>query len=108
MKKVVLLACLIGIGLLLPTAKVNSSVVNHFCKRVVDVSVEGFDLLCTSQSDDGTITKVEIHQQNPHRIVLTQYCSGYSCVVDLSGLPSGTYGAKVFCANTTYTEVFSL
>lgn len=107
MKKVVLV-CLLGMGLLCPVAKVNSSVVNQFVHRIVDVTLDGAVLYATSESADGPISKVEIHHQNPHEIVLTEYCSGYSCTVDLGTLKPGTYAAKVFYANGIYTEVFVL
>jgi hypothetical protein len=95
-------------GLLLPVAKVNSSVVNQFVHRVVDCTIDGFVLFATSDSNTGTITQVKVWNNLSHKLELTQSCSGYACSVYVGGLPSGDYVAKVFTTNTTLTYEFTL
>ncbi len=103
MKKV-LITCLLGMGVLLPTEMVKSSVIYY--SRIVDVAISGWVLTATSNPEDGTISTIEIIRASTMEVVLTQSCSGYSCAVGLSGLPGGVYIAKVTCTNTTYSKQF--
>ena len=107
--KQILIACLIGMGLLLPTAKVKSSVdYSFFYKRVIDVGLEGYDLLATSDSETGTLVEVDVYQKSTGELVRNQSCSGYSCKVSLSGLPSGDYLVEVSTTLSYYQETVTL
>lgn len=102
-----LMVCLLGIGLLLPESKANSSGVKYFFNRIVDCNLQGYDLLVTSDTEDGSINKVEIYNSSTQQLEMTEYSSGYSCSVDVGDLEKGEYEAKVYCTYTTYTERFS-
>jgi len=101
------MVCLIGMGLLLPTAKVKSSTDHLFSnKRIVDVYKEGMTLLASSDASTGTLEKVEVFQGT--ELKKTRSCSGYSCSVSLSGLSAGNYVARVTTSLTTYEEGFTI
>lgn len=105
--RTIVMVCLLGAGLLLPTAKVKSSVNTVIC-RIVDVNVQQDILLASSDAQTGGITKVKVYDAD-EVLVLTQQCGGgYSCEVDISGLHSGNYTAQVITTLTTYTEGFSV
>lgn len=104
--KAVLIALCLTICILPQATKAHSSFIN-LCK-VVDVTITGWVLYATAATEDGEITKLEVFKLSNGEKVRSQNCSGYSCNVSLSGLPSGLYSAKVYCKNTTYTEQFSL
>ncbi len=106
--KQILLVCLMGMGLLCPIAKVNSSVVNPFVHRIVDCTLDGAVLYGTSDSGTGTITQMKVWNNVSHKLELTQSCSGYACSLYVGGLPSGDYIAKVFTASTSFTYEFSI
>lgn len=106
--KQILMVCLLGMGLLLPVTKVNSSVVNQFVHRVIDITMDGFVLFATSDSNTGTITQIKVWNNVSHKLELTQSCSGYACSVYVGGLPSGAYIAKVFTTNSFYTYEFTV
>lgn len=104
--KQILIACLLGIGALLPTTEVKSSVISYYKK--VDIHVLGGVLFATSQAGDGAISKLEVRDAATNALLLMENsCGGYSCSLDISDLSSGTYVAKVYCANTTHTEAFN-
>ena len=104
MKKL-LFAVLVGLVALAPTQFVKSSIANAY-HRVVEVNISGWVLYATSDTEDGTITKIEVLNHRGQVVLTENRCSGYSCSTSISGLPSGVYTAKVVCAYTTYTEVF--
>lgn len=104
--KQILIACLLGIGALLPSNEVKSSVV-HFFKKV-DIHVSSCVLFATSQGGDGPISRLEVYDTGTMQLLLVENsCGGYSCSIDLSDLNPGQYTAKVYCANTTHTEGFA-
>ncbi len=105
MKKLIS-ASILGITLLLSSATVQGSISNPI-HRVVDVTIIGWDLLVTSETGDGTITRVEVRKLSLRNPTISQDCGGYSCSVDISSLSSGTYEVKVVCANTVYYEQFT-
>lgn len=104
MKKLVFAALVAG--LLLPLNEATGAVTNPI-HRVVDIVITGWDLLVTSETADGTITRVEVRKLSLRNPTISQDCGGYSCSVDISSLSSGTYEVKVVCANTVYYEQFT-
>jgi hypothetical protein len=74
----------------------------------VNVYIEGSILSATSDAGSGEITTVEIYLQSPWTLKKRKACSGYSCQVSLSGLPAGTYVARVYTTMTTYDHTFVL
>ena len=105
MKKLVF-AALIAAGSLLPLNEANGAISTP-PHRVVDILITGWDLEVTSETGDGTITRVEVRKLSLRYPSIAQDCSGYSCSVDISSLSSGTYEVKVVCANTVYYEQFT-
>lgn len=105
MKKL-LSAALLSCALLFSAATLQARITNPL-PRVVDVTILGWDLLVTSETADGTITRVEVRKLSLRNPTIVQDCGGYSCSVDISGLSSGTYEVKVVCANTVYYEQFT-
>ncbi|MCW5908890.1 MAG: hypothetical protein KIS94_13585 [Chitinophagales bacterium] len=99
----ILLVCLLGIALLWnnsATAEKATTVT-----RIVDCQIEGHILIASSQQEDGVIIKVQIFNSS-NELQFEESCSGYVCYVDLSGLHSGVYTAKVITTNTVYTWGF--
>ena len=104
--KRMLIVCLLGMGLLLPS---TNSTANGFSKRIVDVYIEGMALRCTSDVNTGGITLVEIFNSSNVKVRQQTYdIPGYSVSVNISILGSGSYTAKVTTTLTTYTEGFSI
>lgn len=103
--KQILIVCLLGIGMLLPSQEVKSS---EPYRRIVDVHIDFPALIADSDTEDGTISKIEIYKVSTGEKVRQTFCSGYSCSINLSGLPAGNYNAKVICQYTTYTQGFTL
>lgn len=104
--KQILIACLLGIGTLLPSTEVKSSIVNY--ARTVNIHIDSWVLYADSQTEDGTISKIEVYRLSTGEKVRQQFCSGYSCSVNLNGLPAGNYSAKVICQYVTTTYQFVL
>lgn len=106
MNKLVL-AFMLGTGMLLPTQKAKSNIIA--LQRKVDVAITGWVLFSTSQAADGTITRLEIYDSGGTQLLLLQTGTGtYACSIDVSDLSSGNYVVKVVCSNTTHTEPFML
>ncbi len=106
MKKV-LLACLLGIGALLPTTTANSHTVVSQARKI-DVTIEGRVLLANSDATSGTIKRIEIYRLGDMQLVLTQKCGGYSCSANLNALPAGNYVYAIICTNEVLSAQFQL
>ena len=104
MKKL-LFAALLAAVCCWPLEEVKATIANAY-HRAVEVNISGWVLYATSDTEDGTITKIEVLNHRGQVVLTENGCSGYSCSTSISGLPSGVYTAKVVCAYTTYTEVF--
>lgn len=91
-------------GLLLPA--INQAARNFLYHRIIDVYIEEYVLIASSGSDDGPLTHINIRQTSNNELVLSQDLSGYSASVDISGLNSGSYTARVYTSVKNYTEVF--
>lgn len=104
--KQILIVCLLGMGLLLPQNKVTAK--EFYTKRIVDVWIEGAVLTANSDAYTGGITEVQIYNSSDQKVLAQSCGGGYSCQVSLSGLPGGTYRAKVTTTLTTYNEYFSI
>ena len=91
-------------GLLLPA--INNAAKGFFTHRLIDIFIEDYAMMVASEGEDGPLVQVKIRRTSDQVLVLTENLSGYSDEVDISGLPSGTYSAKVYTTLTNYTEVF--
>lgn len=99
--KRILIVCLLGMGLLLPVHQLTAN--GFSLKRIVDVYIESYILVVTSDSETGTLVSVTI-KNSANQTVLQEDVSGYSDAVDLSGLAPGNYGAYVTTTLTSYRE----
>lgn len=105
MKKLMLMVALAA-AICWPLEEVKATMVKP-CHRIVDVNISGWVLYATSQTEDGTISKIEIYRNSDMALMLTQNsCSGYACSIDISSLAAGGYVAKVYCTYTTYNKQF--
>ena len=103
MKKL-LFVCLLGLGMLLPSTTVTAKEsVKH---RIVDIGLEGYVLTANSEKEDGTIDLIEVRKLPDGKLMASEGCNDYTCSVDISGLPSGSYVVKVFATYTTYEMQF--
>lgn len=105
MKKI-LLACLLGIGLLTPAIEAKSSIA--IISRIVNITIEGWVLLANSDAASGTIQQIQIYDVATGVLVRTQNCEGYSCTASLSGLRPGVYLAVVITTNAVTKKQFSI
>lgn len=103
--KRILIVCLLGMGLLLPSTNITAK--EFIVKRVIDLFLESDVLTITSDAGTGTLVHVNIYDNHEHK-VLGQDLSGYSDYVDLSSLPNGNYSAHVTSTLSNYTEGFTL
>lgn len=103
--KRILIVCLLGMGLLLPSTTVTAKEFSHkeSAKRIIDVMLEGHVLLATSDATTGTLVSCYIWNGSKS-LVLQQSLSGYSDDVDVSGLSSGWYTVQIFTTLTGYSE----
>ena len=104
--KQILIACLLGIGTLLPSNEVKSSVIYY--ARIVDIHISGWVLSANSQTEDGTISKMEVYLLSTGELMQTQGCNDYNCSMNLSSLHHGNYSVKITCQYTTVTKQFVL
>ncbi len=110
--KRILTTCLLGIGSLLLTTtapcKANASThfsTTHALRRIVSVSVQGYDLLITSSGGSGAISTVTVFTTGYTKLI-EQGCSGYECVVNIADLKHGTYIARVTTTSGTTEHTF--
>lgn len=103
MKKL-LLASLLGLGLLLPST--NAIAKESAKHRKLDIGIEGYVLLANAEKSDGPIRKMEVRQMSDGKLMITQESYSYSSSVDISSLPKGYYVVKVFAEETSYSEQF--
>ncbi len=107
MKKL-FLSFLIALGMLLPTVNNTADAASHFAKREVVTSIQDWVYLATSGTEDGVINKIQIYRLSTGEMVRSQEFGDYSASVDLKGLPSGGYSARVICQYITVTKQFKL
>ena len=86
--KQILMLCLIGMGLLLPTTKISSAGYSFF-HRSVDVNIEGRSLLASSDTEDGPLTEIDIYNNSTKELIESRACSGYSWTLNLSSFAKG-------------------
>jgi hypothetical protein len=103
MKKI-LIAALLGLSTLLPQTQVFGS--SFKAMRTVTSTIEGWVFIAHSDSESGTIDKIEIFIINGTVPVAKKKCGGYNCSIDIAGLPAGQYVAKVTTQNTVYISQF--
>lgn len=103
MKKI-LIAALLGLSTLLPQTQVFG--IASKSSRTVTSTIEGWVFIAHSDSESGTIDKIEIFTINGTVPVAKKKCGGYNCSIDIAGLPTGQYVAKVTTQNTVYTSQF--
>jgi hypothetical protein len=105
MKKV-LLACLLGLGTLLPANEAkSSSAVQH---RIISIHIEDYWLRANSEPASGIIQSIQIFNVNTEVLVQSENCDGYSCSTNISGLKAGVYSAVVITTKTVYKKQFSV
>lgn len=103
--KRILIVCLLGMGLLLPSTTITAN--NFFINRIIDVLLEGDWVEITSDAGTGTLTNVIIYNSQEQK-VLAEALSGYTDGVDVGGLPGGSYKVRVYTTLTSYTEWINL
>jgi hypothetical protein len=101
-----LIVCLLGMGLLLPSANITAK--EFFIKRVVDVYKDGLVLQASSDSNTGGITMIRLYDSSNVKVAQQSYESVYSCSISLAHLASGGYHAQVTTTLTVYYEDFSI
>lgn len=104
--KNILLACLLGIGTLLPTSEVKSSIVKNISK-IIDIGIEQNILSANSGESDGKLKEIQIYDISTGRIVSSTPCEGFSTYISIAELPSGkNYIAYVIAENNVGTLKF--
>ncbi len=104
--KQILIACLLGMGALLPTTEVKSNAIVNYI-RTIDIHISGWVLTAESDTTDGTISKIEIYRLSTGEKVLTQICGDeYSCGVNIFKLAPGNYSATITCQYTVQSKQF--
>ena len=107
MKKL-FLACLIGMGMLLPTISNTTTAAVHFRQRIINTQISDWHYIVNSQESDGQILLVEIISMSTGKTVIAQKGTGYSASVDLRGLPSGGYVGRTTCQYNSLSQQFKL
>ena len=97
--KRILIVCLLGMGLLLPSTTITAK--EFFVKRIVNCYLEGNVLIATSSGSSGTLTDMKIFDTGKHK-VLEQALSGTEDAVDVSGLAAGYYSVQVFTTGSPF------
>ena len=112
--KRIILTCLVGVSLLLPSITVKSNSVSAKSKvisfnksKIITCDLEGYILAANSDAKSGQIVYVEIYDAE-NNLVMVHQCIGYRVQVDLSGLPSGSYEAEVICQHDQKWMPFNL
>ena len=96
MKKI-LLVCLLGLGMLLPTNNVSAAK-EHAHIRKIGVMIDGNVLIASSDRTDGPISMLEVKALPDGKLWASQSCNDYTCSTDVSNLPTGLYVAQVYTA----------
>ncbi len=108
MKKIITV-CLLSMALLLPSTTItakefsNSKTKTVSAKRIVDIWVETGSMFVTSDPSTGTLIWVKVFNAQK-QLVTAQQLSGYSDVVDVSGVKTGVYTVTVHTSLTNYSE----
>lgn len=104
MKKI-LLATLLSLGMLLPATSITAKeIAKH---RTINIGIEGYVLLSTSQTEDGPITLVEVRKLTDGKLMSSQTGDGsYAAQTDISWMPAGTYVVKVVTTHTSFTKQY--
>ena len=121
--KRILIVCLLGMGLLLPTTTItakhfstSSSAARHAIglraaernhQRIVSVTVEGDILFISSDATTGTLIWAKIYDEGK-TLKQQGYVTGYSDVMDVSSLTSGNYSVTVHTTTGNYYRYFTL
>jgi hypothetical protein len=103
--KRILIVCLLGMGLLLPSANITAK--EFFTKRIIDVWTDADALEVSSDANTGGILLVKIFE-GPDLVMHQSFSGGYYYKMDVSSLGAGTYTARVFTNLTVYNEAFVL
>lgn len=106
MKKL-FLSFLIALGLLLPTVNNTANAAGHYKQQIIQV-ITDWTYFVTSGTEDGIIKKIEIIRLSTGETVRMQEFADYNGAVDLKGLPSGGYSARITCQYVTVTRQFKL
>jgi len=99
-----LLVCLLGMGALLPATTTTAK--ESISKRIINVTMEDWVLVGTSQTEDGPIVNMSVLTVPGGTRVASQSCSGYTCSLNISGLPSGAYVVWVTTTNSNFSKQF--
>lgn len=119
--KRILIVCLIGMGLLLPTTNLtaknflanlsnNSSGIHtplaeRCSRRAVNVLIDNEVLSVTSDASTGTLIWIKIYNDSK-ALVQSNWISGYSDAVSVSGLESGAYSCTIHTTVGNYSANF--
>jgi hypothetical protein len=108
MKKIILFS-LVCMALLLPAVNTTSNAAAKFKKEVI-TNISGWVLLAGSGTEDGPIKAIEVYRLSTGELVRKVDAGGqsYSASIDLKGLPSGGYSARIICTNVAVTKQFKL
>ena len=74
--------------------------------RIVNCGIEGWVLTANSEKADGMINLMEVRKLPDGKLMASQSCNDYTCSMDISSLPGGSYVVKVVTTYTTYTQQF--
>ena len=106
MKKI-LLACLLGMGMLTPAIEAKSSMVT-IISRIINITIEGWVFLASSGPASGNIQQIQIYDAYTGTLVRSQECAETSCSMNLSGLRSGMYLGVVIATNEVTKKKFTI
>ena len=101
-----LLALFLGIGTILPTSELKSSVVAQ--SRLISITIEGWALTANSDATSGNILQIQIYRVSDWALMRTQSCGGPSCTISLTGLAPDYYLAYVIAQNATASKRFTI
>lgn len=108
MKKIILFS-LVCMALLLPAVNTTSNAAAKFTHRMTTL-IEGWVLIATSNADEGFINGIEVYRLSTGELARKVETTGQTnqASIDLKGLPSGGYSARIICTNMIITKQFKL
>lgn len=102
-----ILTCLLGIAMLL--GQPAWATTPKTAPRIIRCYEEDHILIATSDSEDGHIVTIMIYNLNGPTLALEDEFYSYSCQMDIAGLKSGHYQAKIFTENApVHSEFFTV
>jgi hypothetical protein len=109
MKKIILFS-LVCMALLLPAVNTTSNAAAYAKMKTVAGVINEWVLSATSGTEDGPIKAIEVYRLSTGELVRKMETNGqvYDASIDLKGLPSGGYSARIICTYVTVTKQFKL